>query len=196
MERGVDVLIATPGRLLDVFERGPPVAQRHPDPGHRRGRPNARHGFHPRRRTHRKDRVADPPDTFVLGDDAEGGSGASPTPSCLIRKRFRSALPLRPPKRCVSSSSWSRRGGARSASRRNNGTPCAFCCVVRPYATPWCSVIASETSRRFAGRCNGTDSMPASCTETCSSRRAWKPLMRSKRVTSICWSAAMSRREG
>ena len=51
--RGVDVLIATPGRLIDMFERGSHPADRRQAAGDRRGRPDARHGVHPRCRAHR-----------------------------------------------------------------------------------------------------------------------------------------------
>ena len=47
--RGVDILVATPGRLLDLDAAAPGAAR----PGRglrpRRGRPHARHGVHPRR---------------------------------------------------------------------------------------------------------------------------------------------------
>ena len=53
--RGVDVLIATPGRLLDMFDRGSILLSDTHAAGHRRGRPHARHGLHPRCRAHRRD---------------------------------------------------------------------------------------------------------------------------------------------
>ena len=45
---GPEIVVATPGRLLDHLDHGHdrPVARR--DPGPRRGRPDARHGLHPR----------------------------------------------------------------------------------------------------------------------------------------------------
>ena len=56
LRRGVDILVATPGRLLD--HRGQRsvdlVARR--DPRARRGRPDARHGLHPRHQA--RDRAA------------------------------------------------------------------------------------------------------------------------------------------
>ena len=55
LNRGVDVLIATPGRLLDMFDRGRHPADRHQAAGHRRSRPHAGHGLHPRCRAHRRD---------------------------------------------------------------------------------------------------------------------------------------------
>jgi superfamily II DNA/RNA helicase len=47
LEKGVDVLIATPGRLMDLFPARQDIAERLFDAGHRRGRPDARHGLHP-----------------------------------------------------------------------------------------------------------------------------------------------------
>ena len=46
--RGVDVLVATPGRLIDLVEQRCADASRGRDPRPRRGRPDARPGLHPR----------------------------------------------------------------------------------------------------------------------------------------------------
>ena len=58
----------------------PPAAQRRAHPGDRRGRPDARHGLHPRRRAHRLAGLADAPDAAVLGDHA---AGDPPAGRCL-----------------------------------------------------------------------------------------------------------------
>ena len=70
--RGVDVLIATPGRLLDFFERGKLHARRHRNPRHRRGRPHARHGLHPGHRENLQARAFHASDPVLLGDHAAG----------------------------------------------------------------------------------------------------------------------------
>ena len=70
--RGADVVIATPGRLLDFTERGGLLLNAHRDSRHRRGRPDARHGLHSRHRAHLQARAFHPPDAVLLGDDAAG----------------------------------------------------------------------------------------------------------------------------
>ena len=70
IDRGADVVIATPGRLLDLTERGRPSAHRHRDSGHRRSRPHARHGLHSGHRAHLQARAVHPPDAVLLRDDA------------------------------------------------------------------------------------------------------------------------------
>ena len=54
LERGVDVLIATPGPPARPLRARRHPAERRQDPGDRRSRPHARHGLHPRRRAHRR----------------------------------------------------------------------------------------------------------------------------------------------
>ena len=76
MARGVDVLVATPGRLLDHIEPGHDPARPGRDPRARRGRPHARHGLHPRHPAddrHVPARAADP---VLLGHHAAGDRGA------------------------------------------------------------------------------------------------------------------------
>ena len=49
LARGVDILVATPGRLLDLLRPALRAPRRDRSPGARRSRPYARHGLHPRR---------------------------------------------------------------------------------------------------------------------------------------------------
>ena len=48
LRRGVEILVATPGRLLDHHGQGTLDLSHGRDPRPRRGRPDARHGLHPR----------------------------------------------------------------------------------------------------------------------------------------------------
>ncbi len=70
LDRGVDMLIATPGRLLDHFGRGKLMLNAVRLPRHRRSRPHARHGVHSRHRTHLQASAPIAADAFLLGDDA------------------------------------------------------------------------------------------------------------------------------
>ena len=76
LDRGVDVLIATPGRLLDHFERGSIMLIGVRDPRHRRGRPHARHGLHPRHREDLQAAATAPADAVLLGHHAAGDHAA------------------------------------------------------------------------------------------------------------------------
>ena len=72
LERGADVLICTPGRLLDHCERGKLLMTGVEILRHRRSRPHARHGLHPGYRTHRQDDPVHAPDAVLLGNHAAG----------------------------------------------------------------------------------------------------------------------------
>ena len=84
LTRGVDVLIATPGRLLDHTERGGLLAHRRRTAGHRRSRPHAGHGLHSRHRTHLQAGAVHAADTVLHRDDAAGNQPHQPIPSCTI----------------------------------------------------------------------------------------------------------------
>jgi ATP-dependent RNA helicase RhlE len=47
LQHGVDILVATPGRLLDLMNQGICEPRSRRDSDSRRGRSDARHGFHP-----------------------------------------------------------------------------------------------------------------------------------------------------
>ena len=63
-----DVLIATPGRLVDLLDRRAVVTGQGRDARPRRGGPHARHGLPARRRPARRPDSGRPPDVAVLGD--------------------------------------------------------------------------------------------------------------------------------
>ena len=52
LRRGVDILVATPGRLLDHVQQKTVDLSPRRDPGAGRGGPHARHGLHPRHPPH------------------------------------------------------------------------------------------------------------------------------------------------
>ena len=89
LRQAAHVVVATVGRTLDLVNRGsldPELgALRRP----RRGRRDARPGFHRRRRADHEPVPVRPPDGAVLGDDAAGSSG-SPIATCTTRSRSRS----------------------------------------------------------------------------------------------------------
>ena len=65
--RKAHIVVATPGRLEDLIERGHFKLEADPDPGPGRGRPHARHGLQARRRPHRRPDAEGPPDAVLLG---------------------------------------------------------------------------------------------------------------------------------
>ena len=74
--RGVDILVATPGRLIDLIEQRYLTLQRGRDPRPRRGRPDARPRLHPCAEADRPAAAGEAPDPVLLGDHAEGDQGA------------------------------------------------------------------------------------------------------------------------
>ena len=70
LEKGVDVLIATPGPADGPVQPRQDHAQRLQPAGHRRSRPDARHGLHPRHRGNLHQAAQAAPDPAVLGDHA------------------------------------------------------------------------------------------------------------------------------
>ena len=67
---GVDILVATPGRLLDLIERKFARAVERRGSRSRRGRPDARPRLYPRAEAHCEAGAPAAADTAVLGDDA------------------------------------------------------------------------------------------------------------------------------
>ncbi len=74
--RGLDVLVATPGRLLDLIDQRALTLARARNPRPRRGRPDARPRLHPCAEADRRSGPAQAPDPVLLGDHAEGDQGA------------------------------------------------------------------------------------------------------------------------
>ncbi len=78
LARGVDILVATPGRLLDLIDRRSLSLARRRGLRPRRGRPHARHGLHPRPAADREAAAGRAADAVLLGDDAGDDRRRSP----------------------------------------------------------------------------------------------------------------------
>jgi ATP-dependent RNA helicase RhlE len=68
LARGTDILVATPGRLLDLLGQGAVPARPCKDVGARRGRQNARYGLYPRDASHPRGVAQKAPDADVFGN--------------------------------------------------------------------------------------------------------------------------------
>ena len=75
LSKGTDVLVATPGRLIDLLERGDVSPGEMRLSGAGRSRPHAGHGLHPFAAEDRQAHPAEAPDAAVLGHHAEGHLG-------------------------------------------------------------------------------------------------------------------------
>ncbi len=86
---GVDVLVATPGRLLDLMQQPRGHARPRRGPRARRGRPHARHGLYPRYPHRRRQAAGAAPDAVLLGHHAGRDRGAGRQACCAIRSASR-----------------------------------------------------------------------------------------------------------
>ena len=110
LDRGVDVLIATPRPPARPLRARQAAAHRRADHGGRRGRPHARHGLHPGHRAHLQADAAEQADPVLLGHHAAGDHPAH------------QAVPAR-------TRSGSRRRGRRPRPRTSPST--SFACPTR-----------------------------------------------------------------
>ena len=96
---GVEILVATPGRLLDHV--GQKVRQPRPgrDPRPRRGRPDARHGLPAGHPAHPRAAAASSARTCCSRPRSRTTSGACRARSCATRRRSRSRRATPPPRR-------------------------------------------------------------------------------------------------
>ena len=127
LDRGVDVLIATPGPPARPLRARQDPADRRRDPRHRRGRPHARHGLHPRHRAHLQAAAAAPADAVLLGHHAAGDHSAWSTPSSRTRCASRSPRPATAAatitqlfRYCPSTEDWEKREVLRELIRSEN----------------------------------------------------------------------------
>ena len=102
------------------FRARPAASDRRRDPRHRRGRPHARHGLHPRHRADREAPPLHPADAVLLRDDAAGDQPARrPLPA---QSGARRSLQARLDRRDASSSAWSPRAASRTRSARRSAS--------------------------------------------------------------------------
>ena len=80
--RGADIIVATPGRLIDHLERGRIDLSTLRGARAGRSRPDARHGLRRRCRAHRRARSEDAPDGAVLRDVRRRDRPALRAPAC------------------------------------------------------------------------------------------------------------------
>ena len=109
LRQGVDIVVATPGRLLDhINERAVDLTQG-PPPRARRSRPHARHGLHPRHppRARGAAETATEPALLrdVLGRDPHARQGPA---ARSAHRRSRAAQRARPSSSSIACTWWSR----------------------------------------------------------------------------------------
>jgi hypothetical protein len=83
--QGVEVMVATPGRLLDLVQSNGAQARTGRVPGARRSRPHARHGLHQRHPEDRGQTAGQAADAVLLGHHAARISPARRFRCCAIR---------------------------------------------------------------------------------------------------------------
>ena len=106
IDRGADVVIATPGPPARSFRARQAAAHRHRHAGDRRGRPHARHGLHPGHRAHLQAAALHPADHVLLRHHAAGDP--APHHRLPAQSGARRGLAAPPPRRRPSPRCWSR----------------------------------------------------------------------------------------
>ncbi len=153
LRRGVDILVATPGRLLDHVQQKTVDLSPGRDPGARRSRSHARHGLHPGHPPHPRAAAGETPEPAVLGHLLRTKSASSRPASCTTPRRSKSrAATRRPTWWRRSSTRWMPRASAscwRTWSNRTTGARCWFSRAPSTAPTAWPS---SSSKRRHPGR--------------------------------------------
>ena len=83
LRRNADIIVATPGRLLDLMAQGHARFDARRGAGPRRGRPHARHGLHPAHPPHHRGAAATAPEPACSRPPCRRRSASSPTRSCV-----------------------------------------------------------------------------------------------------------------
>ena len=103
LSRPIDIVVATPGRLLDLCSAGPCRPRSHHPLHPGRGGPHARHGVHPRRQEGHPPATRTPPIAAVLRHHAARRGQPGARACCTGRRAWRSRRRLPRSQRCNSS---------------------------------------------------------------------------------------------
>ena len=181
------IVVATPGRLEDLLDRGAVHPRPRPGPRHRRGRPDARHGLQARRRPDRRQDAPRPPDHLLLRDARVGGRQGRP----LLHER---RAPPRPPARGVRDAAPSPTASSTS-STPTRSERWSTSCAARPGAR-WSSSAPSAARIASSSASASRVSRRWRCTATSPRASASARSRASSAATSRPWSRPTSRPAG
>ena len=175
--QGSDVVVATPGRMIDLIERGEACARRRRDRRGRRGRPHGRHGLPAPGRVAAAPHRRHPPDAAVLGHPRRRGQDPRrPLPDRPGPPRGRVGPGDRrgdDPPLPASSTRWTRPRSPRPSAG--------------PRPAPSCSPAPSAAPTAWSASSRPRASRPAPSTATCARACASRRWPTSRRQAARCW---------